>query len=325
VNHTTMGLLAPIGPYPGAEVSFNVTAWMPWFGGEVDILHSPQWSFNWSTHGGWWHPVSGLLANVELATAPSLGASIGGVPGNSLTLPTDQPLTVTIHEPIENVTISSAQVVFTFNDSGASHSGTIAMTALTDNTSSATLPGLPDGSRMTFSIVAKDIYGDPVASGNYTYSEAGPTSPSLPAGRGLLFVEVLDLSGNSLVSGFGFSVSNGTWSSSGTANPAGFATPLLPSFSQPVLLSFGAYLVTVHAFGVTEEATVLVSSSDATPTVVFFGETHPGPGTPGQTLPVDSILEVAGIVAAALLTLPLVLWFDERRAKAEEEQRRITL
>jgi len=32
-----------------------------------------------------------------------------------------------------------------------------------------------------------------------------------------------------------------------------------------------------------------------------------------------------GLVAAALLTLPLVLWFDERRAKAEEEQRRITL
>lgn len=325
VDHPVMTLTQPVGPYGGAHVEFYVTAWLPFQGGKVDLITSNVVNFTWSPNGGWWHPLAGLTSNLELTTQPTLTASGTGLPGSALTLPTDQPVTVTVHEPIENVTIASAEVVFTFSDGGGSHSGSIPMTALSANTSRASLPGLPPGGALTLYLVAKDIYGNPVSSGNYSYSEAGPTNPSLPAGEGLLFLEVLDLSTDGLVPGFGYSVGNATWSESGTGTTFGFVTPLLPASSVPIRLDFGTYQLSIGAFGVVETAVVTLSPASPTPTVVFYGESNPLPLASTQTLSAQSIGAVAGLVAAAVITLPLVLWFEERRAKAEEEQRRITL
>jgi len=323
VNHAVMSLTSPIGPYGGATVSFSVSAWLPWEGGRVDLINSSVVNFTWSPNGGWWHPLAGLLGNLELVTSPTLTPSSGTLPGNALTLATDQPVTVTIHEPIENVTIASTQVIYTFTDGGASRVGTIPMTAVSANTSSLTIPGLPPYGALTFSITAKDIYGNPISSGNFSYSEAGPTNPSLPAGQGLLFVEVLDLSTGGLVPSFAFSVGNATWSVNGTANTLGFATPSLPGSTVPVRLAFGSYLVSVNAFGSEKTAAIELSPSSPTPTVVFIGESHPLPIATTNTLSAESIAAIAGLVAASVVTLPLVLWFEERRAKAEEEQRRI--
>lgn len=325
VNHTEMTLSHPIGPYPGATVSFNITAGLPWEGGEIDLISSDVVQFTWSPNGGWWHPNAGLLGNVDLSTTPTLPPPSGTSPGETLTLPTDQPLGVSIHEPIENVTIASAQVVFRFTDSGGTHAGTLPMTAVNSNTSAVTLPGLPPGAQVTFYLSAKDIYGNPISSGNFSYTEAGPTNPSLPSGVGLLFVEVLDLSGSGLVPGFAYSVDNGTWSDSGSANGLGFAAPLLPGSSVPVALRFGTYAVSVRVFGTTEQATITLSASSPTPTVVFYGESHPRPIASTQTLSAESVLATGGLIAAAVVALPLTLWFEQRRARAEEEQRRITL
>jgi hypothetical protein len=322
VNQTSMALLQSIGPYRGGTISFNVSAWLPWEGGIIDRIISPQFSFSWSNAGGWWHPLQGLTANLALAIAPSIPTSQPGVAVPIL--PTAAPVNVTLHEPIENVTISSSQVDFTFRDNGLSHSGSLIMNRLSANTTSAVLPGLPPGAEMTFYLVAKDIYGNPVSSGNYSYEEAGPTAPPLPSGQGLVFVEVLDLSGGGLISGFGYTLSNTTWSVSGAANVDGFAIPLLPGSSTPVDLAFGSYFLTVHAFGGNQSATVVLSPSSPTPTVVFYGESYPLPILTTGFLPVDSIAGALGLLAAAIITLPLVRWYEERRARLEEEQRRVT-
>lgn len=322
-NHSQMSLVTPIGPYPGATVLFNVTAWLPWEGGTVDRIHSDVMKFTWSPNGGWWHPLAGLTGNLELTTSPALG--LGTTPGAVPTLPTDQPVTVTIHEPIENVTIGSAAAVYTFSDNGGTFSGTLPMTAVTANTSTVTFPGLPPGSRLTFYLEAKDIKGVGVSSGNYSYLQVGPTNPVLPASRGLLFLEFLDLSRGLFVAGFGYTVANATWSASGNANFLGFATPLLPSSHIANQLFFGDYRVTVQAFGGTQSATIAVSANSPMPVVVFYGESHPTPVTPTGTVSPESVVAAGGLIAAAVVTLPLVNWFSERRAKAEEEQRRITL
>lgn len=324
VNHSQMSLVAPIGPYPGATVSFNVTAWLPWQGGAIDRIESPQSVFTWSSNGGWWHPLGGLLANLDLATSPALPLS--PTPSTSPTpLPTAQPVTVTIHEPIENVTIASASAVYTYTDQSGSDSGTVALNAVTDNTSSATFPGLPPGGRLTFYLEAKDIYGATISSGNYSYVEGGPTNPPLSSVRGLLYVEFLDLSTGHFVTGFPYTVSNASWTANGTANYLGFATPLLPTSPIPVELFFGSYHVVVQAFGGTQSATIQLSPDTPTPVVVFFGESHPAPVVPTGTISPESIVAAGGLIAAAIITLPLVNWFGERRAQAEEEQRRITL
>jgi hypothetical protein len=323
VNHT-VETAPPIGPYPGGTVKFNVSAWLPFQGGVVDSIQSGVYNFSWSTHGGWWHPLGGLTENLQLTASPSV--TFAPATGGSMAkLPTDQPVSIQLHEPIENVTIQSAQVEFTFVGQGGSNAGTIPMTALTDNTSVAVLPGLPAGGLLSFSVIAKDIYGDPVSSGNYSYTELGPTSPPLPAGSGLLFIEVLDLSGSSLDSAFSWAVANASWSANGSANALGFASPLLPSSSAPVELKFGEYFVSVRTASGLEEATVEVSATSPTPTVVFYTSSQPGAVAPNQTLTAESALEAGGLIAAAVVTLPLVAWFDERRSKAEAEQRRVTL
>jgi hypothetical protein len=322
VNQTTMSLQQAIGPYPGGVVQFNVSAWLPWEDGEIDDIVSAVYTFHWSANGGWWHPLAGLAANVDLAISPSIPAV---APGASVpVLPTAAPVNITLHEPIENVSIASSQVDFSFTDNGLSHSGSIIMHDLSTNTTTVELPGLPPGATMTFYLVAKDIYGDLVSSGNYSYQEIGPTSPSLPSGRGLLFAEVLDLSGGGLVPGFAYTLSNTTWSVSGTANRFGFGVPLLPGSDIPVQLSFGTYFLTVHAFGANQSATIVLGPSTPTPTVVFYGESTPIGIPTTASASAEPIEAALGLLAAALVTLPLVLWYEERRARIEEEQRRVT-
>jgi hypothetical protein len=324
LNHTVMSLDAPLGPYPGANLKFNVSAWLPWEDGALDQIVSPTYNFTWSPQGGWWHPTQGLLANLELGATPDvlIGSSSGTGP---IDVATDQPVNISIHEPVENVTISSAAIDFTFSDSGLTHSGSLAMTSLGDNTSYALLPGLPPGASVTFYVVAKDIDGNPISSGNFSYLEVGPTNPPLPAGRGLVFIEVLDLSFGTLVPGFPFTISNATWSESGSAVTLGFATARLPGTGTAYELRFGTYDVSVNAFGAIRSALVSISASSPTPTIVFYGESVPAPITTTGSLPVESIAAAIGLAAAAIATVPLSSWLDERRAKHAEEQRRVTL
>jgi hypothetical protein len=324
INHTVMTLAQPLGPYPGATLQFNITAWLPWEGGKLDLIASPVFQFTWSTHGGWWFPTQGLLANLGLAASPDV--LVGGVSSTAPTvIATDDPVNVSIHEPIQNVTISSAVVDFMFSDAGLNHSGAVLMTAVNQNTSFADLTGLPSGSTVTFYVVAKDINGNPVSSGNFSYVEAGPTAPPLPAGLGLMFLEVANLNGGGLVPGFTYTIANATWSAIGSANVFGFASPVLPGTGLSYRLGFGTYDVTVHVFGTVHEALITISASSPTPTVVFYAESSPLPIATTSSVGVESLAAGLGLAAAAIATIPLMRWLDERRERREQENRRITL
>ena len=324
VNHTVMSLLQPLGPYPGANLKFNVTAWLPWQGGQLDKIASPVFNFTWSSHGGWWFPSQSLLANLGISASPDV--LIGGsTVSNPTVVATDEPVNVTIHEPIENVTIASAAVDFMFSDGGLNRSGALPMTAINLNTSYADLAGLPSGAMVTFYVVAKDINGNPISSGNFSYVEVGPTAPPLPAGLGLLFLEVANLNGGGLVADFGYTIANATWSTTGSSNELGFASPELPGTGLSYRLGFGTYAVSVRAFGVVHEALITLSPSSPTPTVVFYAESSALPITTTSAVGVESLAAGIGLAAAAIATIPLMRWLDERREHHEREQRRVTL
>ena len=325
LNHTAMSIEQAIGPYPGASVSFNVTAWLPWEGGAIDRVTSPVTTFTWSANGGWWYPQQGLSSNLALGISPSLTATAtASAPVE--TLPTDAPVDLTLHEPIQNITIGSAELVYHFSDNGADLAGSLPFRPVTDNTSALTVPGLPAGGSLTFYLVAKDIYGRSVASGNFSYTEAGPTSPPLPSEEGLVFAEVIDLSTSALVANFTYQISNATWSTSGPASPMGIAQAYLPGTSQPVQLGFGTYGVEIRALGAVQRAIVTLSPQNPVPVIVFYVESHPLTTVSAQEPASDvPILAAGGLVGAALIALPLLRWFDERKARAEEEQLRVTL
>ena len=176
-NHTLMWLNQKLGPYPATEVQFNITVWLPWEGGAIDYVYSPVFKFNWSANGGWWNQVGGLEANLNFSTTPSLG-----VPGSNPDLGTGVPVNVSIHEPIENVTIGSAALHYRYNDSNGVSYGTLPLTAAGPNTSYVIIPGLPPGGEVQFSVVAKDIYGNAIPSGTYVYHETGALATPPPPG-----------------------------------------------------------------------------------------------------------------------------------------------
>ncbi|MCI4332014.1 MAG: hypothetical protein L3K19_09265, partial [Thermoplasmata archaeon] len=319
-NHTTMMLPNPLGPYPGTHIAFTITAWLPWEKGVVDKINSPTYEFNWTAKGGWWYPQQTLESNLQFTTLPN----VLGV-GAKTTLPTGTPVNVTIHEAIQNVTIQSAQLHFTYRDTSGSTDGSIPLALANLNTSYVTIPGLPDGASLTFSVIAKDIYGNPVGSGNTTYSEVGPVvTPVLNPGYGLFFFEAVDLATGSLVPSFNYTLNNGTWSETRTASPLGFAGPLPVGGPGYLPVAFGTYVITIHADGQTQTATFRLSS--ATPfTIVFYVASGPVPTTESVPQTTVTIIAGAGVIAAAIAFIPLSNWFRERRAKAEAEQRRVTL
>jgi hypothetical protein len=319
VNQTNVSLTQAIGPYPGAEVSFNITLWLPWEGGAIDRLYSPNYQFNWSTKGGWWFPNENLTSNLELNAYPSI------LPPASGQVPAGQPINVSIHEPIENVTIASAQVDYIFQQGLGTHQGSLPMKNVNANTSRVIIPGLPPGSSVTFFVIAKDIYGNPVFSQNYTYSATSSLAAGIPPGHNLFFFEALDVAGTGLVPSVNFTISNATWTESRVGTSMGFAAPLLANSSSYLALTWGSYTLSIVAFGRTWSTTVVLAQNSTPFTLVYYVASGPIPEETSSALPLLPISGALGVIGAAVATIFVVPWFRERRERIEAEQRRVTL
>jgi len=326
-NHTQLNLTSLLGPYPGDTVSFNLTAWLPWSEsntgvvGAIDEIYSPTYTFAWSAKGGWWYPAEGLAGNVEVASTPD----VTGNSGSTTILDTATPVNITIHSPIQNVTIGSAAISFEYSDSSGFSTGTISMAAVTQNTSYAVLPGLPSGGTMSFSITAKDVFGNPISSGNYSYMQTGPPASNLPGGYGLFFAEGLDLSTGQLIPHVNYTIANDTWSETGIANVYGFVAPVPLGGVGYLPLAYGSYTVTLRALGAVESYSFTVSTQTPFTVVFYFASSPLATHSTVNLGPTVAFPAVIGLVGATIAMIPVVGWYMERRRKAEAEQRRITL
>jgi hypothetical protein len=316
---------ATVPAAPGAQASFYIVAYLPWKGGQIDKITSPTYHFNWTGNGGWWYPSLGLVRNAEISTSPNVLAPTG----TKTTLPGGTAVNVSIHEPIQNVTLGRAQVRVHYADSAGTSESVLPMISEGDNTSYALIPGLPAGGTVAFYIIAKDIFGTPIASGNWTYTEsgapqAGPGGFSLAPGYGLFFFEATDLSTGHLVPFLNFTLSNASWSETRQGTALGFAAPVPLAGTGYLPVTYGTYVVTIHAFGQTQTATVTVSST--TPfDLIFYVASGPVSQTSWVQQTTLTIPAVIGLAGACVAAWPISAWFRERRRKAEQEQRRITL
>lgn len=327
-NHTVQHLTVPIGPYPGSHVNFTITAWLPWSlstngqVGAIDRIYSPTYQFNWSTAGGWWYPTYGLLGNTQLTSIPDVTTSGTVV----TTLATGTAVNLTLHSPIENVTISSARVIYQYSDANGVATGTLTMGQINSNTTYLVLPGLPPGGRLVFSLSAKDVFGDTLSTGNYTYTETGPpTAPTLVAGYGLFFAEGVDLATGQLIPLVNFTIANSTWSESGHGRAFGFLQPIPLGGIGYLPVAYGTYTVTLSAFGATQSYSFKVSNPSPFTVVFYFASKPIQTPTTVNSPSTITIPAIVGLVAAAVTAVPVLKWFRERRRKAEAEQRRISL
>jgi hypothetical protein len=139
-------------------------------------------------------------------------------------------------------------------------------------------------------------------------------------------VEALDIAGTGLVAGLNFTLSNASWSETGDGTPLGFVVPVIPHGSdlQTLALGYGAYQLGIRAFGRSYTTTVTLTNS--TPfTVLFYVASGPVSETTVSSIPTVPVGSVLGLGAAVIALAFVWPWFRERRKKAEEEQRRITL
>jgi len=317
-NHSFQNLSATIGPYPGAEIEFNLSAWLPWESGAIDGISSPHYWFNWSAQGGWPSPALGLGANAVITVTPTVGA------GTTTKLPSDTPVNVSVIEPTANVTISSSILRFHYSDAQGSLSGIFPMHLVGQRASYATLPGLPAGGHLTFSILAKDVFDNPLASGNYSYVENGTSAANLTPFSSFFYVEGINASTDTLLSGASYTVSNSSWSQSAVTTPFGFGVLIIPNGAGTLQLPYGRYTVSMTALGHAQSTQVTLNSP--TPFTVRFWFAN-GPVGATSDLPLSSLTVglVAGTAALALAVVPLYRWFEERQKKAEAERTRVTL
>jgi len=318
INHTFENLSTPLGPYPNTHVTFNITAWMVWRGGELDPIYSPTYNFSWGSAGAWPNRAEGLAQNAQITASPNIFAPSSGP------LPSGQPVNVTLREPMPNVTISQAAVSFQYSYSGGVARGNVPMQFASPNTTYYVFPGLPSGASLEFSLLAKDVYGDALTSGNTTYYVVGPPSPAPPNGTGLVFVQAEDLSTLTLATGFNFTLANRTWSQSAIATPIGVGSLASPSGIGYLFLYPGSYTLTVLVGGHQISVPLTLDAGGVVSVVIPYA-TGAFDATSATYLPILSVGIVAGLVAATVITIPLFRMYRVRRAQVEAEQRRITL
>ncbi|MCI4373282.1 MAG: hypothetical protein L3K02_06545 [Thermoplasmata archaeon] len=318
LNHTYQNLTSVIGPYPGATIRLNVSAWLPWEGGAIDKEVSGYYWLNWSKGGGWQAPELGLAANAVIATNPSVLSTA------TTTLASGTPVNISLTETTPNVTIDSSIVRFHFTDADGTVSGIVPMHLVGQNATYAILPGFPSGSRLTFSLLAKDVFGNPLASGNYSYLESGNPSGNQSAFASYFYVEGINATTGTLLTGASYTVSNATWTQSAVTNPFGLGLLQIPNGAGTLQLPFGTYTVTMTALGHTQTAKVNVGSS--TPVTVRFWFAN-GPISATSVIPLSpiSIGLVVGVIAMTAALYPLYRYFEERQKRAEKERTRITL
>jgi hypothetical protein len=319
VNETVANLTTPLGPYFDGTIKFQVIAWSLWAGTRVDPIRSPLLSINWTRHGGWWYPSLGLAANLEVNATPDV------LTGGTNTLPTGTPVNVSIHSPLPNVTIGSGGIAFRYTDVIGYSQGVLPMQPINGNTSYAIIPGLPPGGHLTFSVLAKDIFGTSISSGNYTYSEPGSLVNAPPSGTGYVYLEAVDVTTGALVPSVNYTIANATWSERAVGTPLGFAFARSPAGgNEPYPLTDGSYTATISAFGETPSG-VLVVSSGSPVVMVFDVASGALPNDVLSQAPVLAWDAAFGLIAAVVATPFILLWFRERRRRLEAEQRRVTL
>jgi hypothetical protein len=316
VNHTSMSLTTPLGPYPGTMVQFNITAYLPWRGGAVDMIYSPDYIFNWSKGGNWTHPEQGFSGNLDLQISPSVNLS-----GSVTEFATNSPVNISLHEPTPNVTISSAQMVYRYSDTIGSLTGEVPFSSENGNTTFLQIPGLPPGGRLTFFLVAKDIYLDPIASGNYSYEEVG--SPHF-TGSSLVYIEGVDVSTGNLVPLLPYSIQNSTWSYNGTLTSYGFGIPTLSNRSTPFPLSAGTYTVSLQ-FGSHHLSAPIHVGPRTVNRVVFYLSTGDVPALTNSPSTSVRLAAIGGLATVTCLAFPLLRQYRERRSLTEKDKQRITL
>jgi hypothetical protein len=340
IGFPKLGLIIPAAydQDAGATVRYTLHASDAW----GDWITSAERSYVVNGNGSF---LGGSFANdLALAASPGVDQAAAVAPGTPVAL------TLTSEEP--EVAIASATVFYTVAlpvlNEVASFSAPFAR--INSTTFTGVIPGVPVGSGVNFTVTAWDFSSTAETSPDYNYTvEALATVlPNIADNSSFFYIGVHDASSNSWVSGARVAIEGpGNYISSVSTSFAGLAYPGQTGGSYvPIVVPAGATyainvsdpalgfpgiavsLVPTHAMG---QHSILASGTNYAVLqegnlLLFWlnGTIAPAAGATPDVSPII-LGSVLGLVAATLVTIPLLGWWSRIVKRREEETRRVTL
>ena len=319
-----------------------------------DLLVTPPASYIVGGNGSF---LSGIFPDdLELLTNP---ASLSAEAVGTVLLNPGSPVNLTVLSRNPGTSISAAEVVYTLSYPllHETLTQTSPFTRITSTDFVGSIPGLPIGSFVNFTVYAWDFSERLEISPEFGYytPDLSTQIPVIPGNASFFYVFVYDNGSSHWVSGAKVQIQGfgGVYNSLANTT-AGVAYPnqtTLP-FTPLLLVANSSYRVTVTdpffvpspgspgpAVNVSVLALHIMSArqtlsagpdytvvQEGSAVVFWLNATAPppavSPSNGGGNIPLSGIL---GIVAAAVLMVPLVLWFRQIRARRKAEERRVTL
>lgn len=321
-----------------------------------DLLSTP-----WATYtvGGNGSFASGVFSDdLAIVTNP---ATVIVSPTGTVQLAPGQTLGVNITSRNPTTAINSAELSYsyTFPRIHEQVNGLLPLVRHSSTFFQAKVPGLPLGSVVNFSILAWDFNQRFEVSPIYTYSTPSFSVyvPFVPGNQTFFYVFVYDNGTGNWVSGaqvtisgpshFFNSVSTSTF---GVAYPNSTTNPYVPllvpanqsynvsvydkrfipvssGIAQQVnVVVAGLHPMTAHQTLVQTDTYLVVQEGDAI--VFWLNASPPAPAVspaaspPSNAVPLTAII---GLAAAVIVSVPVLLWWRQIRAKRKEEEKRVTL
>ncbi|MGI0139802.1 MAG: hypothetical protein ACREBT_01420 [Thermoplasmata archaeon] len=295
--------------------------------------------------------------DLAVATTPNVASTSGIVLSPVLNPGTTVTLTLTTRDP--STAIAAAKIVYTadLGPLGVSGTHSIALTRESSTTFVGKIPGFPVGTSVTFFVQAWDFTSTLEQSSTWTYSVSTLSSlvPQIPTNSTFFYVGVHDSGGGgawvsgatvAIRSASGYTDSVGTtlfglaypnasgklWQpallpagASYTVNvsdpgfiPAGSATPpsVAVSLVAPHTMSAHAVLVSAADYSVIQNGNILI---------FWLNESAASTSLTPASLSPSVWIPVVGLIAGALILIPMIYWYREIQARREAEVQRVTL
>ncbi len=319
-----------------------------------DWIVSPV--FSYSVNGNGSFLTGQFSSDLSIVTQPNISAPPNL--GNVTILPPGTPLSLQLLSQNPGSAIASAKATLTIS-LPVLRTTTIVVIPLVRRSSiefNTTFPPLPAGAYVNFTVGAYDFAQGYEVSPAYEYTTASVTTllPSIPQNSTFFYVAVHDAGSGAWVSGARVSISAlGGYYSVSTRTTYGLAYPTSAQASMsPILAPANAsYLVTINdpgfipagaaaplAANVTIVATHGMAgdgSLKVTPhylvvqrgnlLIFWLNSTAPSPVASPSVSSAALWGSIGGLIAVAILIVPLVGWYSAVRKRHQEDMKRVTL
>jgi|HubBroStandDraft_1064217.scaffolds.fasta_scaffold01544_2 hypothetical protein len=348
-------LPASLAQNPGALVEYQITSWDTNIYGPDQVV-SPTYNYTVNGNGTF---TSGVFADDLLLTSTPIGPSVGGSPPPLV--PEGQPVKVLVTSRNAGTSILTAELVysFTYTPIGENTTQDLTMARLNSTNFVATIPAMPLNATVNFVVYAWDFAQDRDVSRTYTYQTPTLASAlaSVPSNSTFFLTYVYDVGQHAWVTGASVEVqgTSGYLHVTGTTflgvtYPNATARPYVPlylpadesyeiwvndsnfrpvgSSSAPSVavkitpghnLDSNGILAVASDYQVAESGNAIYFWLNESPSGTTFSPTDGG---------IDATTALAaaiGLIALALVAIPLTLWWGKIRARRQKEERRITL